>query len=602
MNGLLRDIKTLRSILLAFQKLVSYYVASRDPHAMEALARLRQGSRGRDTFFASLSQDLNATCLFCEQIDSPKMWETGDREDVGALLRCLAETVDSRRGKCTQNLCTICRSRSGAQKVKAFEQYTSDWNYEGLTLDTDQQAWLKQHLSLHNLATAQRQEIRKRSSAAAQLLQRVSERYHDGSEMTQAGVWALGKAVSLCEPLENVRKALFQGWTCECVRPDKHLSVLASFSIPCQCTGMDPHGLLRFTTDLDKRRPWSTVTLNVTDGDANEQSLGSVQQRPMNTDAEVFVARADNKNTAPLHLHDCLIRWSKQQPATAKLRFCLDSRECVLTSEGGNSLARYSMIPLESLLAQDSSDAIRNRPLTERLTLALLIAHAFLELGNSPWFPYMTEKINVWLYQAVDDQPILLQPYMEVSLEDVDDSLESQSDDLAYLRMINRAMPCLPMLGKLILELIDGRPIAKLATLEQSMKTYRNQRPLEAPYVLGAVEVCISDPQFKEGSIYDSEILRKRFLEQVISRLHSLLAECNTTFEAEIKDAHSRTCLLTRPTRKRRRSSVTAPQFAKRHHLLTNGCGPETLTNSKSNELMRCYRDDGSLHTVDTEQ
>jgi hypothetical protein len=89
------DYETSRATLVAFRDLARYFVASHDQYAAEARAHLRQVSRGRDAFFASLHQDLHDICIHCEQTEEQTGWGSGFKQDVHALLQCLASIVVS---------------------------------------------------------------------------------------------------------------------------------------------------------------------------------------------------------------------------------------------------------------------------------------------------------------------------------------------------------------------------------------------------------------------------------------------------------------------------------------------------------------------------
>jgi hypothetical protein len=577
-------------------------VASNDTHAVGTLARMSEVSRGRDAFFASFCQDLNDICTYCEETDSSEIWTSGVREKVSTVLQCLADTISqkARPRKCKNGTCHFCLTsllKTHAQRLQEFREHTSGWNYDQ-TLSTDQLAWLQGHVKLQNLAAGQRQEILKRTTDVAKLPRR--DAIEESGEPDTAGRddWALKRAISLCEPLEDVRKALFCRWKCDCPDPDEHTSLLASFAIPCQKSDAGAYCMLRFATSLKKATPWSTVSLDVAAGEAPKDCPGDAKHAVSPPSTERFTASIGDDNTAPVRLHDCLVRWSGQQTAAAKLKFCLDSKECVLTAGDANSDTRYTMVSLESLLAQDSTHPIKKWSFIERLTLALLVAYAFVQLGDTDglWFPYSMDKINIWFYQAANDAPILLQPYIEVDLRAIDDHSQIQSEELGVLRLINGAMPCLPMLGKLILELVDGTPIEKLGTIEKSMEDYRHQQPMAAPFVLGAVKVCMFDQMLRQETIQDSEISRNHFLDQVIGRLNTLLSECGSSMEAELKKAHGQIPKRAEQARKRRQSSTLETQTTKRPQLSMRVVG------SKHDESAYCCHDDGSYHALDQSQ
>jgi hypothetical protein len=232
--------------------------------------------------------------------------------------------------------------------------------------------------------------------------------------------------------------------------------------------------------------------------------------------------------------------------------------------------------------------------------LALLIAYAFLGLGNSPWFPYITDSIKVWFWKTADDRPILLQPYIEVDLKVTEHNVENQSDGLGLLRMVNRNMPCLPLLGKLILEVVSGQSIGDLHNYEKFLAKYKHQQPIEAPYVADAVNSCFSDREFTHNMIHGNENLRTRFLEQVVGRLQSLLSKCETSLEAEIDSARAHV-EAQMSNRKRRRDSTVVDASAKKSHL-TMRPRQDTVGVDSDHEPTHCCHDDGSLQAYDRNQ
>ena len=93
MDDLPLDHETLCTTFVVFRDLARYYVASLDSYAAKARAHLRSVSRGRDTFFASLHQDLHDICTHCCQTDSWVHWDVGVRNEVHALLQCLEALI-----------------------------------------------------------------------------------------------------------------------------------------------------------------------------------------------------------------------------------------------------------------------------------------------------------------------------------------------------------------------------------------------------------------------------------------------------------------------------------------------------------------------------
>ena len=93
MDDLPLDHNTICATFVVFRDLARYYVASLDSYAAKARAYLRSISRGRDTFFPSLHQDLHDICTHCCQTDSWVNWDVGVRSEVHALLQCLESLI-----------------------------------------------------------------------------------------------------------------------------------------------------------------------------------------------------------------------------------------------------------------------------------------------------------------------------------------------------------------------------------------------------------------------------------------------------------------------------------------------------------------------------
>lgn len=93
MDDIPLDHGTLCTTLLVFRDLARYYVASSDSYAAKARAHLWDPSRVKNTFFASLHQDLDEICTYCCQADSWVNCDVRVRSEVHALLQCLESLI-----------------------------------------------------------------------------------------------------------------------------------------------------------------------------------------------------------------------------------------------------------------------------------------------------------------------------------------------------------------------------------------------------------------------------------------------------------------------------------------------------------------------------
>lgn len=375
--------------------------------------------------------------------------------------------------------------------------------------------------------------------------------------------------------------------------------MLVSFATPCQSNDLSTKCLLRFTTHQCRQLAWSTVSLDIAADGNLQRKLNNTE---ILTDGSVS-GTSDIHNAAqepPLTcLHDELVKLSENHCENAKLHVFSDRRSWAVAPEPADSHQNDSMVPLASLNTESATHPISETPYEQRVSLALLVAYAFLQLGHSPWFPYATDSINVWFRQADGQAPVLLQPYFEVCLEAGNDELGGQSSGSSMFRMINPNMQSLPMLGKLILELISGTSI-ELSGMEKFMVRYRQQYPERAPYLWRVVKSCFYEPAFKGDVIHGNEILRTKFLEDIIYRLNKLLEQCKSTLEEEIAKMPLYPASRSVSSRKRRLSSGADTRLAKRSPTASfEHWGRWNTTDSRRRY---CLHDDGSRRNYDTDQ
>lgn len=486
-----------------------------------------------------------------------------------------------------------------AKQLEGFRKQTSGWNYQQLL--NEQLRWLQEHVALKQLTFGQRKRILQRSTTAAQLLHRDSLEHGEDDDTGTKDAWAEKTSNKLCLPLQRVHETLLRGWNCGCRGSQKHSHVLASFATPCQSNDDHVNFLLKFTTENSKQVPWSTVLLNITDEEAPPNELESTNDNCTYQDHGVLNGQ-DAAVVAPaMCLHDNLVQLSRRCPAIATLSSSAGSESWATFPDLTGNRPEYSMVSLTSLTAEDATHPIREKPYEQRVALALLVAYAFLQLGNGPWFPYTTDSINIWFYQPNDSPPILLQPFLEVCLDTGDDHTENKRGTHSMLRMINPNMQCLPVLGKFMLELISGSPV-ELSGIEDFMVSYRHQNPERAPYVWGAIKSCFFEPAFKGDVIHGNELLRTKFLEDIIYRLNKLLTQCKSTLEEEITKMPLYPPIRSASSRKRRSSTTADPRLAKRSPLPSVERAKDQTTISADSRTRYCLHDDGSRRQHNTDQ
>jgi hypothetical protein len=415
-------------------------------------------------------------------------------------------------------------------------------------------------------------------------------------------VWALNTAVKLSEPLRSVHEAFFQQWDCNCHSDHEHSRLLVSYATPCHNLDTSTNCLLRFTTSHEAQVPWSTVFLDITNNCTVQRTTDALSQSHsvgcLGLDVQSSSDLADGGSSPLRCLHDRLVRISKDDSTSATLKFCSQDKSWTVTPDLTDDSRPYSMVSLTSLMADDATHPLREEPYHRRVSLALIVTYAFLQLGNSPWFPCTLNDINIRFHKEDGAAPILLQPFLEIGLAIGDDLVEGQNKNHTILRMINPDMPCLPVLGKLILELISGCGV-ELDSVEKFMMDYRHQYPERAPYVWGAVRPCFFDNTFKAESMHNNELLRVKFLEEVVYRLHKLLSQCKKSLEGEISQMTPAPALN---SKKRQRRSSANPRMAKRPSLSPSGPMVGTTTATSDLGLVSCLHDDGSQHPFDQEQ
>jgi hypothetical protein len=502
MDVFIADRVSLKITIAAFRTAAAHYLMSDHHIVTTARNLLEKLTRGTDSFFAALNQDLDSVHTSLEQLwSSTQRVDQGDaRRDLRNLLLWLAILLRQKHEQ--QIACAAPLSADDSERLlHALCHRCLTWNFDAL--EPARIEWVSRRVDLSDLPLRLREGVKRAFEAVLQHIQPVGptvSRTEEGAPDT----WALGVATRLCTSLRSVHKELLGEWFCEC--PISHAKVLTSFAIPCFTSDSIVHCTLRFPSG----QSCNTVFLDVVDDFPKESVPDSVV--------------SDHTSD----LHNELARFAEQSVTTTTLTFSSMVNRWTLV-KGDQSLARQSdMVALADLVADGG---LREQsPYIHRVALALIVCYAFLELGDTPWLPYTTDHINIWLAHEAGSAPDLLHPYIEVGL----DSSNHIIDDSQFvlLGLINGEMPCLPLLGKLIFELISGEPIEKIEHVGRHMTHYHSQYPERAPHLSMAVWSCMRDKDFKQGVLKDNKKLRLAFFQRVINELHSLLKNADQNLES----------------------------------------------------------------------
>jgi hypothetical protein len=510
MDIFLADGVLLKIAVAAFRAAANHYFVSDHHAATTARNLLEQTTLGTDSFFAALNQDLDSLYTSLEQPWSSTEWvDPGDAQrDLRNLLMWLA--ISLRRKNEQQIACGAPLSAGdSARLLGALCHRCRNWNFD--ILEPKQIEFLLRRVDLTDPPLLLREGIERAFEAVLQHIQ-PGDPPVSRTEEGALDTWALDVATRLCTSLQSVHEELLGAWFCEC--PISHAKVLTSFATPCFTSDANVHCTLRFPSGQSWGQSCNTVLLNV------------VNDFPRERLPDVVVS--DHTSD----LHDELARFAEQSVTTTILTFSSMVNRWTLVKGDESSTRQSNMVALADLIADQGPQGLREQAsYTHRVSLALIVSYAFLELGDTPWLPYTTDHINIWLPHA-GSAPDLLQPYIEVGLDSSNHIVDDSYFDL--LGFINGKMPCLPLLGKLIFELISGVPIDKIEHVGRQMKRYHSQYPERAPHLSMAVLSCIGDLEFKQGVMRDNKRMRLAFLQRVINELHSLLQMAGQTLEAII--------------------------------------------------------------------
>ena len=189
-----------------------------------------------------------------------------------------------------------------------------------------------------------------------------------------------------------------------------------------------------------------------------------------------------------------------------------------LLTNGDSSLVDCYNLPQPQRLLKMSSK--------HRMSVALVLAYAYLYLGGGSWWPYH-KKPNLHSpdIASEDIPPSRLVFFSPNFSKQPAGQLPASDEELPYvLTAFNADMPSLPAFGKLLLELFLGQSVG-WDELNTRLERAREE-PL-ATEILQAVSTCLAtgaDKTFKGGgTIRDDERLRTHFVKGVMMPIQYVL-------------------------------------------------------------------------------
>lgn len=189
-----------------------------------------------------------------------------------------------------------------------------------------------------------------------------------------------------------------------------------------------------------------------------------------------------------------------------------------LLSNGNNCLVDCYNLPGPQRLFSMSAK--------HRMSVALVLAYAYLHLGGGSWWPYDKKPILHSPDIACEDMPPSRLIFFSPNFSRQSNSQQSASEEELphVLKMFNADMPSLPAFGKLLLELFVGQSIT-WEGLNRSLDRARDM-PL-ATEILEAVSTCLAtgtDKTFKCGAtIRNDTNLRAHFVKCVVMPIQYVL-------------------------------------------------------------------------------
>ena len=363
---------------------------------------------------------------------------------------------------------------------------------------------------------------------------------------------------------------------------------------PCDYSGSTASCILAFSSGSDHARPWKVVNVHIsgTSRGRSQVSFENAGSASQTADSST----QDSSHALISNVHEWLADNSRD-PKTA-VRYSLGSKTFSEKAEREYSTSQSEkMIHINDCIAEGHLARVS---IHQRLALAILLAYAFMNLGGGPWWSYQSDQVNVWLMDVSGVENLspeyVLQPFLQAELPS---SSKSQRECNVILRMMNQKMPNLPMLGKLILELLLGRSVSLAAIEEDGLKALELQLP-ECDIAAEAIIPCLGldkDGIFKSDIISNNESLRRLFLERVIYKLNYILFNgSRIELKSLLHESHG--TILTAKGKRRRSSSIEEPWLLKKPRSSSRRRVLNPML-SVPNHNRLCLHDDGTEENVD---
>ena len=316
---------------------------------------------------------------------------------------------------------------------------------------------------------------------------------------------------------EKLHQTLEQCWDCNCFADHSHKNAKFSFDLASPQTQGSVIGTMYYPTVESGTFVWKFARLQY-----QEHGSSPVSQ------LEPLTAMSESNHYSSRRT-ELALRNTRSGPSSRAL--------CdVLEASGGGGLVKLAAgtpklhnAPEDDLstlsttatgqdalvdcLELSQATALSSMKRKHRLTLALVLAYAYLHLGGGSWWPY-DKKSSVHLLDAPSSKIALSWlPFFTPSLSQGDQREEAPG----ILKAFNPDMPSLPAFGKLLLELYIGRPVT-WDQLDSQLKWSEDEE--FAKELLHAINTCLAmaeDKTFKEGgTIRANERLRGHFVKEVV--------------------------------------------------------------------------------------
>lgn len=323
--------------------------------------------------------------------------------------------------------------------------------------------------------------------------------------------WAeVGEAFKFVERLHDT----LEHWYCGCFDGMSHRHAKFAFDLSPTGRHRSVVGTMFYQT-LDQKnsaRVWRRAQLEFQD-DADSPTLRSTSYKTVFNNGE----RTSRLSNLCGLLEDIAIRGEGAFKLTAgQPKLCNVSSHATffqdLSATNDSSFVDCYNLPQPQTLLNMSKK--------RRLSVALVLAYAYLHLGGGSWWPY-TKKPNLHSHDNVGEN---MPPSRLVLFTP---NFSRQDEDVPHvLKAFNAEMPSLPAFGKLLLELFVGRSV-NWDELNDRMENARDKSL--ATEMLQAVSTCLAigaDKTFKSGgTIRSDERLRAHFVNGVVIPIQYVLSK-----------------------------------------------------------------------------